>query len=66
MREIAVTNLRRLNEVEFWERKRWTTTRQDIMYISEMKTRLAVENLENLPPGRFQRGHPDVVGTQNR
>ena len=51
LRKIASESLRRLNEEEFWEKRMWTTTRQDIQYISEMKTRLAVGNLQDLPQG---------------
>ena len=51
LRLIAASNLRLLNEAEFWKERRWTVSRQGISYIQELKTRLAISGLENLPQG---------------
>ena len=54
LRKIASESLRKLNEQSFWDMKVWTTTRQDLQYISEMKTRLSIGDLEDLPQGASQ------------
>ena len=54
LREMAGESLRKLQDAVYWKDKCWVTSRQDLQYISEMKTRLSIGGLENLPHGSSQ------------
>ena len=54
LRDIAGENLRCLQDVLYWQDRRFTITRQDLQLISVMKTRLFIGHLEKLPHGSSQ------------
>ena len=54
LKKIAAQRLRCLQDQSYWKDKVWSTTRQDLQYISELKTRLCIGGLENLPHGSSQ------------
>ena len=54
LRDMVAESLRKLQDAVYWKDKCWSTSRQDLQFISEMKTRLCIGGLENLPHGSSQ------------